>query len=123
MESQNIVTKAIIGDSFAYFFYEYDVVKGHQRNPDPEMENVNFQLYYGKVFKVSKTEVGVRFQDQDQEEWYFSYDEYRLGRELMQSMVVTGEIIQFIGKLSSRRNKKRKVNDSVGDCDPTGVVK
>ena len=99
LESQNIVTKDIIGDSFAYFFYEFDVVEGHERNPDPKMEEVNFQLYYGKVFKVSKTEVGVRFQDQ--EEWYFNYDEYRLGRELTTNISFTGERIQFSGKLSS----------------------
>ena len=120
---QNIVTEAIIGDSVAYIFRAFDVVKEQEGKSDPDMEVADYQLHYGKVFKVSKTEVGVRLQDQDQEEWYFSYDEYRLGRELMQSMVVTGETIQFIGMLSSRRNKKRKVNDSVGDCDPTGVVK
>ncbi len=108
---QNNVSKDIIGDSFQYVF--------HVLNPNPNMEEL--ELHSGKVIGVTKSEVKVRFEDQ--EEWYFTYDEYRLGRELMDRIVLSGETIQFTGMKSSRRNKKRKVNDSVGDCDPTGVVK
>ena len=106
---QNNVSKDIIGDSFQYVF--------HVLNPNPNMEEL--ELHSGKVIGVTKSEVKVRFEDQ--EEWYFTYDEYRLGRELMDRIVLSGETIQFTGMKSSRRNKKRKVNDSVGDCDPTGV--
>ena len=96
---QNIVTEAIIGDSVAYIFRAFDVIKEQEGKSDPDMEVADYQLHYGKVFKVSKTEVGVRFQDQ--EEWYFNYDEYRLGRELTTNISFTGERIQFSGKLSS----------------------
>ena len=99
---QNIVTEAIIGDSVAYIFRAFDVIKEQEGKADPDMEVADYQLHYGKVFKVSKTEVGVRFQDQ--EEWYFNYDEYRLGRELTTNISFTGERIQFSGKLYSNRN-------------------